>query len=102
LLAGILTNTHCIFFLFLPDDNSLATELSENSSLMGEGELLLDQSTWGEVSFTSELEQITQELANKGPPQSELELRYVPSVVSNFSYRFPWKNSQAIHPTLDL
>ncbi|XP_064624282.1 guanine nucleotide exchange factor subunit RIC1-like isoform X2 [Lineus longissimus] len=59
------------------DDSSLATELSENSSLLGEGELMLDQSAWGEVSFTSELEQITQELANKGPPQSELELRYL-------------------------
>ena len=50
------------------------TEVSDTSSALGEMELS-DNSGSSDTLCLSALEQLTQELANKGPPQSELELR---------------------------
>ena len=66
---------------FLPyhysaDDSSLATvEMSDTSSLLGEYEYFVDSSSMETLS--AELEILSHEVANKGPQQSELELRLV-------------------------
>lgn len=51
-------------------------EVSDNSSLLGEFEYLADTSSCAEP-LSPELEILSQEMANKGPAQSELELRYM-------------------------
>ncbi|XP_033737683.1 RAB6A-GEF complex partner protein 1-like [Pecten maximus] len=59
------------------EESSLATmEVSDNSSLLGEFEYLADVSSCTEP-LSPELEILSQEMANKGPMQSELELRYL-------------------------
>lgn len=59
------------------EDSSIATvEISDNSSLLGEFEYLGDTNSCTD-SFSPELEILSQEIANKGPLQSELELRSV-------------------------
>lgn len=64
----------CLFF-FLAEESSLATmEISDNSSLLGEFEYMVENSSQSE-SLSPELEILSQEIANKGPQQSELELR---------------------------
>ncbi|XP_074641700.1 guanine nucleotide exchange factor subunit RIC1-like [Tubulanus polymorphus] len=58
------------------DDVSLATtELSESSSFLGDADLLLDQVI--ETPLSKDFERLTLELANKGPQQSEIQLRYL-------------------------
>lgn len=66
-----------ITYLFLSsaEESSLATmEISDNSSLLGEFEYMVENSSQSE-SLSPELEILSQEIANKGPQQSELELR---------------------------
>lgn len=59
------------------EESSLATmEISDNSSLLGEFEYMVENSSQSE-SLSPELEILSQEIANKGPQQSELELRYL-------------------------
>ena len=49
-------------------------EISDNSSLLGEFDYMIENSSQSE-SLSPELELLSQEIANKGPHQSELELR---------------------------
>ncbi|VDI13477.1 RAB6A-GEF complex partner protein 1, partial [Mytilus galloprovincialis] len=59
------------------EESSLATmEISDNSSLLGEFDYMIENSSQSE-SLSPELELLSQEIANKGPHQSELELRYL-------------------------
>ncbi|ESO90081.1 hypothetical protein LOTGIDRAFT_123886 [Lottia gigantea] len=60
------------------EESSLATmEISDSSSLLGEYELVNDIVLGCEQQETLDLETMTQEAANRGPPQSEIELRYL-------------------------
>ena len=62
-------------FSILAEDSSLATmEISDNGSLLGEFDYMTENSSQSE-SLSPELELLSQEIANKGPHQSELELR---------------------------
>ena len=66
-------------FLVAEERGSLAgTEQSDTSGGSGPGEMeSIDSNSWGDALCLSELEQVTQELANKGPQQSEVQLRLV-------------------------
>ncbi|XP_048255713.1 guanine nucleotide exchange factor subunit RIC1-like isoform X1 [Haliotis rufescens] len=58
------------------EDSSVATlEVSDSSSLLGEYEVVND--TLNSDHVTPEIEHMSQEIANKGPVQSEVELRYL-------------------------
>ncbi|KAL5016054.1 hypothetical protein ScPMuIL_005643 [Solemya velum] len=60
------------------EESSLATvEISDSSSLLGEFEFLGDGNSSSSEQLTPEIELLSQEVANKGPAQSELELRYL-------------------------
>ncbi|KAK6182215.1 hypothetical protein SNE40_009946 [Patella caerulea] len=60
------------------EDSSLATmEISDSSSLLGEYDMVGDVALGSEQQETHDLEMMTQEMANRGPPQSEIELRYL-------------------------
>lgn len=64
------------FFKFLEDESVKTVDLSEDSSLWGEGDQnLLDDSAWNGLSLSPDIEQMSAELASKGPPQSEVQLR---------------------------
>ncbi len=59
----------------VPDDTSIAaTEQSDNSSAMEEMDSA-DVSLGADSLNLAELEQLSQQLANKGPPQAEAQLR---------------------------
>ncbi len=63
-------------FLRMTDDTSLAaTEQSDNSSALEDVDSG-DTSLGSESLNLAELEQLSQQLANKGPAQSEAQLRY--------------------------
>lgn len=50
--------------------------LSDNSSWLAEQDLVADSMSFSsDLQITQELEMLSQEVANKGPPQSDLELR---------------------------
>ena len=51
------------------------TEVSDTSSFL-EGDSA-DSNSWSDSNCLSELEQLSHELANKGPQQAEVELRCV-------------------------
>ncbi len=53
------------------------TDPSEGSSMFEDGENVFDDSFWTNGTMLEELEQMYQQLAKHGPPQSEKELRYV-------------------------
>ncbi len=73
----VLYHCRCFLPLLITDTGShTATEQSDTSSFPGETESG-DSSSWSETLGLSELEQVSAELANKGPAQSELELRLV-------------------------
>ena len=60
-----------------PEEGSTgATEQSDTSSALGELDGY-DSVSWSDSLCLSELEQLSLELANKGAPQSEVELRWV-------------------------
>lgn len=66
------------------EDSSVATTevLSDNSSWLAEQDLVADSMSFSsDLQITQELEMLSQEVANKGPPQSDLELRYLLQVV---------------------
>ena len=69
------------FFIFIfvsDEDSSVATTevLSDNSSWLAEQDLVGDSMSFSsDLQITQELEMLSQEVANKGPPQSDLELR---------------------------
>ncbi|XP_041356612.1 guanine nucleotide exchange factor subunit RIC1-like isoform X2 [Gigantopelta aegis] len=59
------------------EDSSVTTlEVSDSSSLLGEFEVVSDAILSNDL-LPPDLEQLTQEVANKGPQQSEIELRYL-------------------------
>ena len=59
------------------EDSSVATvEVSDSSSILGEFEVVSDSVLSSDL-LPPDLEQLTQEVANKGPQQSEVELRFV-------------------------
>lgn len=64
-----------------PENESLLTlEMSEGSSLWGEESshtTLEENSSWASLPLSADLEAITLELASRGPPQSEVQLRYL-------------------------
>ncbi|CAH1775600.1 unnamed protein product [Owenia fusiformis] len=57
------------------------TEVSEQSSTLGDSDMTPEQGDWLDVISLNELEQRSQQLANKGPQQSEVELRYLLQVM---------------------
>lgn len=60
------------------EDSSVATvEVSDSSSLLGDYELVNDISLGNDLQIAHDLEVISQEVANKGPQQAELELTYL-------------------------
>ncbi|XP_072019324.1 guanine nucleotide exchange factor subunit RIC1-like [Amphiura filiformis] len=64
------------------DENSLEnTDPSEGSSMFEDGENVFDDSFWSNGTMLEELEQMYQQLAKHGPPQSEKELRYLLQIV---------------------
>jgi hypothetical protein len=58
------------------EESSLATtlDISDTSSLFGDLDYMTESSL--QDSLSPELEILSQEMANKGPRQSEMELRY--------------------------
>ncbi|XP_014777792.1 guanine nucleotide exchange factor subunit RIC1 isoform X1 [Octopus bimaculoides] len=61
------------------EDSSIATTevLSDNSSWLAEQDVSADPITLSSDLISQELEMLSQEVANKGPPISDLELRYL-------------------------
>lgn len=60
------------------EDSSVATvEVSDCSSLLGDYELINDSSLGNDLQIAHDLEIISQEVANRGPQQSQLELNYM-------------------------
>ena len=49
----------------------------DSSSLMGGEAESVDSSGWSDLVGLTDLEQISWELANRGPPQSDVKLRQV-------------------------
>lgn len=64
-----------VFLLFKAEESSLATtvDISDTSSLLGELDYMTESSS--QDTLSPELEILSQEMANKGPHQSESELR---------------------------
>ncbi|KAK7492934.1 hypothetical protein BaRGS_00015881 [Batillaria attramentaria] len=62
----------------MAEDSSVATvEVSDSSSLLGDYELINDTVLGNDLQIAHDLEVISQEVANKGPQQAELELNYL-------------------------
>ncbi|XP_023222125.1 RAB6A-GEF complex partner protein 1-like [Centruroides sculpturatus] len=59
------------------DESLLTLDMSEDSSLWGEEMHNTIENGWSGISLSTELEVMTQELASRGPPQSEVQLRYL-------------------------
>lgn len=59
------------------DESLLTLDMSEDSSLWGEESHNIIEDGWSGISLSTELEIMTQELASRGPPQSEVQLRYL-------------------------
>ena len=69
-------STDFIHPVFSAEDSSIATvEVSDSSSLLGDYELISDTSLGNDLQIAHDLEMLSQEVANKGPQQSELELK---------------------------
>lgn len=66
-----------IFHIFTIGGSILTLDVSENSSLWTEESLTtLDEENLSNLPLSLELEAISEELANKGPIQTEVQLRY--------------------------
>lgn len=66
-----------IFHAFTIGGSVLTLDVSENSSLWTEESLTtLDEENLSNLPLSLELEAISEELANKGPIQTEVQLRY--------------------------
>ncbi len=64
----------CTCLCVIAEDSSIATlEVSDSSSLLGEFEMVSDTPNSDTVSL--DIEHLSQEVANKGPVQSEVQLR---------------------------
>lgn len=59
-----------------PEDGSLPPVDSDAGSLLEEVDSI-DSSTWSDALCLSELDQLSIELVNRGPPESDLRLRYL-------------------------
>ena len=64
-----------VYFFNLDTLSIVNTEVSDTSSALGDVETGETTSLVNGSAGLSELEQLSHELANKGPPQSEVELR---------------------------
>ncbi|XP_064604853.1 guanine nucleotide exchange factor subunit RIC1-like isoform X2 [Liolophura sinensis] len=78
LLTGVDISGEVFLKPTLPkEDGSVATvDMSDTSSLQGDSEMPSESSTIND-RLSAELEELSHELANKGPHQSEIELRYL-------------------------
>lgn len=63
-------------FQYFTDESSM---LSEESSFWGDDRehCLSDDNCWNEIPSTKVLEQLSQELSNRGSQKSEVQLRYL-------------------------
>lgn len=63
--------------MYLVEEGSYSTltEFSDSNSLAAETDATDSSSLWADSMCLSELEHLSRELANKGPEQSEIELR---------------------------
>lgn len=72
---NLYVHTH-LWVFFSAEESSLATtlDISDTSSLFGDLDYMTESSL--QDTLSPELEILSQEMANKGPRQSEMELRY--------------------------